>query len=163
MTYQKPLYLDEFRPIAIPAGILADAPTEDKIAGITVSGTCMEGSDIHDGDMLLVDFDRFPRKGDACVCSCPYERGGAPMVKQYVSRLGTGAFACGTNYDFGGRTFGPNMEMNAGMICDKVFGVAVACLSPDMALRWEISPRELPVEPEALMPDKGNASFAGFC
>ena len=163
MTYQKPIYLDEFRPVSIPAGILAAAPEGEKIAGITVAGNCMEGSGIYDGDLLLVDFDRFPREGDACICSCPYERGGAPMTKQYISRLGSAAFACGTNYDFGGDAFGPNMEMNAGMICDKVFGAVVACLSPDMTLRWQIDPRELPVEPEELTPSSGNASFAGFC
>ena len=162
MAYQKPMYKDEFRPVAIPAGILMYAPAEDKIAGSIVTGNCMEGSGIYDGDMVIVDYDRFPRPGDACACACPYVLDGGPLIKKYDSRIGENLFAVSTNYDFGGQIFGLNGEMQGGFFCDKIYGVVVACMTPDKGLRWEIDPRLLPTEPEDAQPMKGECSFSGY-
>ena len=157
MAYQKPMYKDEFRPASIPAGILMHAPAEDKSAGSIVTGNCMEGSGIYDGDMVIVDYDRFPRPGDVCACACPYVREGGPLIKKYDGRIGEDLFVVSTNYDFGGNT-----EMQEAMFCNKVYGVVVACLAPDKTLRWETDPWRLPAEPEDELPMNGECRFAGY-
>lgn len=127
-------------PVSLPDGLLP--PTEDKIAAVMVDCDEMEAADLHDGDMAIVDFDRFPRPGDACLCRCPYVDGGATSIKKYEKGTAPGFYLVSTAHTFAG----PDGWMQMGMACNKIHGVIIACLAPDMTLRWQLDPQQLPMK-----------------
>ena len=139
-------------PVPLPAG--------DETASFTIHGNCMEGSKIYDGDTVLVDFDRFPRIGDTCICSDGKNK---LLIKRYEGRVGKRVFSVGTNYDFGGRSIGPNGEWNRGLWTDKIYGVVFASISADGLLRWQFDPLTLSKEPGEILPQRGNVRFVEIC
>ena len=157
--YQMPAFTgrNEWQPISCKG--LAPLPAGDETASFTIHGDCMEGSKIYDGDTVLVDFDRFPRIGDACICSDGKNK---LMVKQYKGRNGKRVFDVGTNYDFGGKSIGPNGEWNRGFWTDKVYGTVFASISADGILRWQFDPLTRSREPGDITPFKGDIRFVAL-
>ena len=119
---------------SVPAEIGKQFPTS--AGAFRITGDCMEGAGIFDGDIVIVDLERRPRSGDACICIVH----GKALIKRYVSTLGRGCYAVGTCYDFGGKAFqvlpDGSCRMNAGLIASEIGGVVLACFSPDGSPRW---------------------------
>ena len=158
--YKMPAFTgkNEWQPISCKG--LAPLPAGDETASFTIHGDCMEGSKIYDGDTVLVDFDRFPRPGDSCLCA---DEKNKLMVKRYDGRDGKRVFSVSTNYDFDGKAIGPNGEWNRGLWTDKVYGVIFAVISAEGSLRWQFDPLTLSKEPGEIRPQRGNVRFVEIC
>lgn len=129
-------------------------PEGDKVSACVARGDCMEGREIEDGDILLIDEDRFPGRKSVCICSCPYANDGGPMVKEYDCQIAPGVYSTRTRYK--------DRLMQAGFFCNKIIGVVFACIAPDGAIKWNVDATALGREPDAVKPNQGNCSFAGF-
>ena len=128
----------------VPAEIAKQFPAG--AGAFRVTGDCMEGAGIYDGDIIIVDLARRPRSGDACICIVH----GKPLLKRYVSTLGKGCYAVGTCYDFGGKAFqvlpDGSCRMNAGLIASEIGGVVLASFSLEGSPRWIKDYRSFPFE-----------------
>lgn len=134
---------------SVSLSMVQETASTQEQAFFIVSGDCMEGAGIHDGDYVLVDFRKMPRpqnKGghrpkDICLCSFagPENVG----VKEYIGRWG-GFHIVGEHPV---RKEGDPLSM-AGYLSEQVFGVVRACFSEDGLPRWtrDISdcPADLP-------------------
>ena len=124
---------------------------------IRVSGDCMEGADIHDGDIVELDLRHMPRppvKGskaadrDVCVCYgvMPGTISPVVMCKSYVGKFGFMQLV-GTQY---ANREGEPFRMNNGFEPLAIFGVVAACYDGGMNLRWRKDtsdhPESLPTE-----------------
>ena len=76
---------------------MADIPTGAKFLRVHVSGNCLKGAGIYDGDSVGVALGRFPRppqytpqggveREDFCVC-CRLDKPGPVLVKRYDGRV----------------------------------------------------------------------------
>lgn len=118
----------------------------ENVGAYQVSGNCMEGSGIYDGDIIIVDFGRAPRIGDPCLC----EIDGRFKLKKLLQVHPSGLFTVGTNYNRE-RLFeeGPDGEifMNSAYFADKVHHAAViGCADSHRHIRWLNDFRDYPEE-----------------
>ena len=101
------------------------------IAASRVSGRCMEGMGIYNGDYIAVDSSKFPKpnNNDVCLCYAKYPGEERPelMAKEYIGVWGTMQLV-GTRYID---------RMNCGFKPISIIGVIFAVYSPCGALRWE--------------------------
>lgn len=105
-------------------------------------GKCLEGKGISDGDYVIIDKARRPGVGDVCLCICPYENRGEPMLKEYLGKSGN-AFVVGTRYKE------PTSGFQGAYFATKILGTVVRVLTskremdgdgkPDLEIKGEIT------------------------
>ncbi len=134
---------------------LLDSLQGEHIGVVTIHGDCMEGAGIKDGDTVMFAEDRFPKNGSVCVCSCPYRHKGDPMIKEYDRQRAPGVFYVRTHYK--------NTIMQSGADCDKIYGVVIACLSPEGIVKWSRDINDFGREPDAVKPFEGDCHFPPVC
>lgn len=122
-------------------------PTLPKNVGAyQVSGNCMEGSGIYDGDLIIVDFGRAPRIGDPCLC----EIDGRFKLKKLLQVHPGGLFSVGTDYNrellFKSGDDG-TMIMNRGYFTKIVHHAAViGCADSNRHIKWLNDFRDYPTK-----------------
>lgn len=119
-----------------------------KEAGFTVSGDCLAGAGINDGDIAAVDFTRYPRpprgkKYDYCLCygRMPGMDEDIIMVKQYSGVMG-GMQLVSTRY----KQEPGHFRMNCGFEPKAILGVLYAVYDSEHKLKWETDPAIYPEE-----------------
>lgn len=138
---KRPLTLDEA--VGMAAGGMPCA--------IPVSGDCLEGAGIDNGDYVLVDFSRKPRppiktngawEHDFCLCygTMPGSSGGdTVMVKRY-----DGVFGWMQTVSTAYRQEPGHFRMNVGFTPKAILGVVYGCLDGTGRRKWENAPGMYP-------------------
>lgn len=127
---------------------MEDIPTGAKFLRVHVSGNCLKGAGIYDGDSVGVALGRFPRppqytpqggveREDFCVC-CRLDKPGPVLVKRYDGRV-FGQDHAGTRY-----RKGPDQQPEDVSFPVEVLGVVIALWDKSGALKWYRTPDSFP-------------------
>jgi Peptidase S24-like len=68
--------------VYLPEWMLEGLPPEHRIGIGPISGDCMSGDRIKDGDFILFDMDRIPQNGDVVVATLTWKGIRGPVVKR---------------------------------------------------------------------------------
>ena len=121
-----------------------DISRKENIIAIPVSGDCLEGAGVSDGDIVIVDLTKMPlapkyKKRDGydykniCLCFASPDRDIKPviMVKEYNGTFGP-MQQVGTRY----KQKSGNYRMNYQFEPLAILGVVYECYSKDRHLKW---------------------------
>ena len=102
-----------------------------------VSGDCLEGANICEGDFVAVDLTKYPMPGADNICVCYAEFPGANvrsvMLKEYVGIWGPLQLV-GTRYDFVNNF--KSGRLNCCFYADEIFGTVCACWDKEGRSKW---------------------------
>ena len=119
-------------------------PKNEILTQCRVNGDCMAGAGIDNGDIVVVDCDRFPKENTPCLCKVD----GNLMVKLFLKTMSPGVYTVGTCYDFGCSLYDTTdrgfLRMNRGYFTSEIVGVVLYCTAPDGSLRWANDYRDFP-------------------
>lgn len=119
-----------------------------RAVALTVTGDCMEGAQIFDGDTIILDLDRYPRANDPCACFVH----GQFFVKEFIRTFAKGVYLVGTHYTHS-KLMKANADgsilMNYGLLASELGGVVIGCFDSSGSLRWAKDYHDFPEEPPA--------------